>query len=326
MLEMLIVVGVIAILLAIAIPGGIYASNKAKKNSTLSNMEVLANAIQQFSDENPLPFHDSDDRSLKNAKMSYGRFPPDWYSVKDTDNPELFDFATNDTNRNFRWDFGETWHRDDSDRRYSGMNVRWVLPGITGDSSFQALVRTGPGAGQTPDLENPNDHPQSYWTKDYRSIESLYLFISQLSPKGKMILDGLPRQMVTNEDLCGGGSKCPDQLVFDTNRNRRNDSIEVEINGRPERVYNLRDTDKSIDLFEVRDAWGTPLRYQVNVYGQAQDFSLLKSQDLEPVKRSLRYEWEIRSAGPDGVFANVNGLQMFVPEELSGDDVVRKGQ
>ena len=74
---------------------------------------------------------------------------------------------------------------------------------------------------------------------------------------------------------------------------------------------------EQVDLMEISDAWGKPMRYQVNRFGSTQS----------PVWR-----WELRSAGPDGIFskdltsAPTNYSGMFLTEDKSGDDVILSPQ
>jgi len=114
----------------------------------------------------------------------------------------------------------------------------------------------------------------------YASVEALVLFLRTLSPGAEAILKKLPDGRLTNQD---------------------GDVVQIP-HGQPPVQVEL------VDLFEVVDAWGHPIRYAV--------LAILPPPGVvgEP-----RWEWELRSAGPDEIFS-----AMFTPEDQS-DDVILRG-
>jgi type II secretory pathway pseudopilin PulG len=227
MIELLVVIGIIALLLAIAVPTANRVVDSQRRNNTMANMQVIENAIAAYR------------RCTRSS-------PPSWFSIADLDPPypngETWDRSTQDSNQNKRWDFGEPFDHDDGDKQFEPVNIR-KLPGVSGKQSFHPVVRL------------PNfDHDvytaaQLANTKDHKRTEAMYLWMTLLCPESKQILSGLPSKMITNEDDCGG-VRCSDYLVFDSNGNGSNDQ-----------PYNQAGKDQTVDLFELRDEWGEPLHY-----------------------------------------------------------------
>ena len=285
MIELVVVIAILAVLIGIAVPAVTAALENQRRNSTMATLKTLEAAIAEFARAKPL----GRDRDY------FGSLPPDYWVWEPS--PSTYEAYT-DSNSNGRWDPGEAIQNDQThndDEGYGWYNHRRLASDFPNISANDGVQRRIGGAWQPcePDVAEG----------DYRSIESLYFYISQLSPTGAQILSRLSNKIVTNKDLCNG-QPCPDKVILGKLPNDNAD----EANG------------KHIDLFEVRDAWDTPLRYLVRRRGG----------DQNP-----RFEWEIRSAGPDGVFGNPDPARqppnafpyeaMFTDQDES-DDVFLRGE
>ena len=138
--------------------------------------------------------------------------------------------------------------------------------------------------------EGPSGLPDTEVNYSFSSIECLVLFMRRLCPEAKSALDGLPETVLTNLD------KKKDWAVID-----RNDNDTPDYPGE----------DEAIDLLEVTDAWGTPLRYSV-----------------KPILAG-GFKWELRSAGPTAADEKPYERDQYfaapwTPEDKS-DDIILRG-
>lgn len=268
LMEMVVVVAIIGLLLAIAVPASVGLVNSQKAKATKATMQTLELAINSFASEKPI----SDDWYV----ARYGSFPPSpATSVVLLASDPAFSKAgpTGSTNGEYRFA---------------------ADPGTK--SKFEALVRgylVPPGNVSTWHYnDNSSWYETDYPDTDrYLDIETLVLFLRQLSPQARQSLDRMQKN-TTNKD--------GDRIAWDADGD--NSTPEV----------------KTTDLFEVNDAWGNALRYTV------------QSPVVNSKGMALKIRWELRSAGPDGKFSSTflalpgpDGA--FANEELAGDDVVLRG-
>ncbi len=296
LLELMVVVGIIGLLLAIVIPSTLAILTKQKKNNTTANMEVLKTAIQTFESKKPLG-----DKYKNTARgfPYFGFLPPDHFIFHPaTTSPpqESWDPTTQDLNKNGFWDPGEPITGDQPDKADEGHN-RFNPVHVENDllvGQLRGVQRKINGTWQ-PDDPLPGGMTVN---EDGRSSETLYLYLSRLCPECQTVLTKLPVQILTNNDQCSTGS-CPDKVI-----------LGIKPNTNPTQAD--EDNGQHVDLTEIRDAWGKPIRYQVERVGSLQ---------------SPSWKWELRSMGADETFTtDSNGVPtMFIPQEQSGDDVIVSG-
>ncbi len=275
MIELVVVIGIIGLLLTILVPAvnALLESNRSK--TTLSTMKVLENAIERYKSERPL-----------GGIVDAGTLPPDYFLWEPDTPPPIYEYwnpATDDANSNGRWDYGEVVNDDQTQPEDEGRGWwnRTILTAHFPQVSLKDGVQRRINNAWVP--AQPN-----FAERDYRSIESLYFYMSQLSPQGRQILNTLPQSIVQNKDQCGGAT-CPDIVILGIDKASTATPPPFDPNG------------KRIELVEVNDAWGRPLRYKVRPLAS-------------------EHEWELRSAGPDGKFSFP-----FTPQEQS-DDVPLRGR
>lgn len=255
LVELMVVIGILAILLAIAVPTStaLLDSNRAKQ--TLATMKVLELAIQEYADAAPIT---GGPKLAASPDCWYvhlfGTYPPSPTSA----------FAHNYSNLADVVGGGSRVPTTDEEASETFSKMLRLVNAYLGDETVAPEWKHGSRIPMTQEKQ--------------ASIETLYLFISVFSPGGKQALSQLPGQCVTNEDQ---------DLVFE---DANSDS-------------SFSTSEKAFDLFEVRDAWKQPLRYAVRSPGG----------DTFPAR------WELRSAGPDGLFSTP-----FTPKDKS-DDVVLRG-
>ncbi len=310
MIELMIVVGIIAILGSLILPTASRLIENSKISNTKRTMEIVQNAINKYKERNPL----GNSTLWKNALKNYfGTLPPDFFQWDpDTTKYEYF-LPTSDDNGNGIWDLREVYNNEQLPPGYEG-NPTLPLPGgrynpviLCGDFSksvamTNGVIRRTSNGWEVATKATPGP---DYSAIDYRSIEALYLYITELCPEGKDILKKVP---LGNKDTCSGAA-CPDAVIFGLKDPNVMPTEALPMNDARARV---------VDLNEVLDAWGRPLRYQVRPYR-----SMVEGEDDSgPVTSAVpnAWQWELRSAGADEQFS-----PMFSDEPQS-DDVVLRGQ
>jgi len=264
LVEMMVVIGILALLMAIVIPAANSLLTTSRANSTRSTMRLLASAIDSYSDENTLrtlPIALRQGRAagppidgvLYGYRPLFGSFPP---------SPTVC-FAPDPTHLDvYIWLPSKHWTEEDN------FDPLWITETAETNAKFLRLIDIYLGSGsniwqQMRAASTPPTAPE------YASIECLVLFLSQHSTQARQIIDKLPDNIKTNLDR--------DVTFEDSNSNNIVDS--------GERVF---------DLFEIVDAWKRPMRYAMRepIY-EAGNID-------EPIFPAV---WELRSAGPDGEFS-----------------------
>jgi len=276
LIEILVVIGILSILVALALPAATSLLEGSKARKTLATMQTVESAIGLYGNDNPFG---ADRTPLREVPVTGGGYARQYYRT-------LFGRVPPSPTAPFAPD------RDNlSDYDTPGDEDLEELPETR--LKFQRLIQMYLSREQDPD---PNaeklDPPPPTWekkpplnltTNDYSTIECLYLFLTQCSPTAKQALDRLPDSARANLDK--------DYL---------------EKNG---------DTENPVVLYEIVDAWGRPLRYSA------------KWRHIDSTgEQTFPALWELRSAGPNGAFA-----EPFADDDAKdtlgqGDDVVLKGQ
>lgn len=279
LIEMIVVVAIIGLLLAIAVPVSVALVKSNQSKLTATTLEMVKNAIDTFQSRKPLRnqlgvfFYDGVNDGgnywrlfgplppSPTARLSYLSSPPsplywNWTSPEDPVTAQKFADPMSAPNSGIGGILD----------RYLNCNLPapWS---ITNPRYIYAKMGTG-GAVYLPNVDAVTSR------NSYPTIECLIFFLRNYSPEAKTIIDKLGKAL-TNEDS---------DFVVDVS---------------------IVPNTKLDDLFEVRDAWSKPIQY---------NFQAL----LVPGGRRLI--WELRSAGPDGVFR-----VMFDANPEAGDDVVVSG-
>jgi prepilin-type N-terminal cleavage/methylation domain-containing protein len=304
LLELTIVVGILALLFAIAVPAGTAVLNSTRHKSTLKTMEVLRQAIEEYG-RSPAPGAFGPAAPVP--------FPPDDYSLGLTDSAgqtECEDFIDS-LPFDHVWQPGETVEDDNKfpignlNKRYTPGCLARDIPNVYGAASGEEFVRASAGLVPQPDPQPLANNPfpaaadnVNNYDGDNRSIEALVLYCRMLSRNGEAIFTSLGNNVVKNADRCTGGVACPDVLIVGRRR----------VGNAADFVLDTGPTARRVDLMEVYDSWNRPLRYGVHQ---------ISTSNGEPV-----WGWELRSAGPDGKFE-----EMFDKnKDGDGDDVVMSGK
>jgi len=233
LVELVVVIAILLILSAIAVPVSTSLINQNKTANTQTTFEVLDIAIQQFIQDRPMQGHSTASGSVCSGTAvayteAFSNYPPS--PMSETAPPPL-----------------------PTDPACVASTELDPLTTTKFDHLLDVLLEA-----TRPDTSVPNE---------YASAETLILFLQQLSPKAKKMLDSLPDRLLTNKDQ--------DIVQFITGQR--------------------------VDLFEIVDAWGHPIRYMVT-----------KS------KTSEKFRYELRSAGPDGRFEEMFDFN----KDGDGDDVI----
>lgn len=283
LIELIVVVVIISLLLAIALPVSTGLLNSQKAKATLMTMQTLDSAMGTFASERPIADPHNCLRGEAMIRRPYGEifgpFPPSPVTAYALDSGHA-DFAvrgpTGFTTGEYRFavDPGTKKKFEELVRYYLAPSVDIPEWHYNADNSW---FKT--------------DHPE---TDKYLSIETLVLFLRQLSPASRRTIERMQKHL--------------------TNKDR--DTIEWDSDGL------MGGGITATDLFEITDAWGNPLRYAV------------QSPVVDPgTGQRLKIRWELRSAGPDGKFRptfNMNPSAgpvdgAFLSEEDAGDDVILRG-
>lgn len=288
LIELMIVVGIILVLSAIAIPASTALIDRSKRTSTMATMKILETAIEAFEKDAPLRGSVGD--------PYYGNFPPDYFHWPTPSG--MAESYTDTTPLNYRWDwyipevitYEEALPTDaEGYTRFHPFHIRQIFSDV---SDINGLRRRGPVGGLITAV--PADD-------EFRSIEALLLFIEKLSPSGNACLSGI-QSSIRNTDLCNG-SPCPDVITFG-----------LQTSGSPQPAV-APTPENTFDLSEVVDAWGKPLRYQVRAMGPT---------TAPKFKWELRSAGPDGRFGPSTAEADTWGGMFSDPEK--SDDVVLQGE
>gem|GEM_PF-1363684 len=296
LIEMMVVVGILALLIAIIAPVTASLLERNKRSQTLATMKVLEQGITAFSNARPL------------ARSGYVRLRP-------TGQP-----APNDWRAERLSDVFGTLPPTPTGRildpRLDPIDLRVVLPAWsssdvwTGETTGETAVKFGFLLGTVKNgpwehLRRDPTKPGSWaWVapdpgRDAASIECLVFCLNELCAESRLIVNQLPAASKANEDK---------DIAFENtiNWNAHLPDVSYGAGG----VIVPEKTEKMVDLTEIIDAWKRPLRYSVK-----------EPVGWDPIADKYAYQasWELRSAGPDGVFAGP-----FSSEDVS-DDVILKG-
>jgi len=222
LVELIAVISIIALLLALTGIGVIGWINSAKVRGTTATMNTLKTAIDVFVNERPMASGRGDPRippkpkqqwSLAPEKLGYeayfGAFPPTPIA-RINDNDPFALLLNEDTSAEARV----------ISKQFSHMVMAYLQ-----GSSMQA-ARKGLAPNGRPEWQSPSQDPTG---EDYASIECLVLFLSQMSPRSKAVIDKMPTECKKNLD----------------------------------RDLAVLAGDQEFALIEITDAWGKPLRWAV---------------------------------------------------------------
>lgn len=288
LVEMMVVIGILALLIALIVPVTTSLLERNKRSQTLATMKVLEQAIAAFSNVRPL------------AKAGTVRLRP-------TGQPSPHDWAPESVSAVFG-SLPPTPTSRLVNPMKDPLDFTIVLPpwgdarSYTVDGSVDttakfgfllALVKNGPWEYKRKDpTQGTTNWAQINWlgpdpAKDAASIECLVFCLNELCTESRSILSQLPAASKVNDDK----DMAYENLVNPT-------------------AHKPEETEKMIDLIEIIDAWKRPLRYAVK-----------EPAIPDPITGAAAYPatWELRSAGPDGLFADP-----FTAEDVS-DDVILKG-
>lgn len=262
LIELIVVVVIISLLLAIALPVSTGLLNSQKAKATLMTMQTLDSAMGTFASERPI--------AASSYVDLFGPFPPSPVTsfVLDSGNAVFSSVGpTGFTTGEYRFavDPGTKWKFEELVRNYIVPHVDVPTWHYNADNSW---FKT--------------DHPD---TDKYLSIETLVLFLRQLSPASRRTIERMQKHL--------------------TNKDR--DAIEWVVGGGI----------TATDLFEITDAWGNPLRYAVQSPVREGTGPRLK------IRWELRSAGPDGKFNPTFMLPGTDGA--FLSEEDAGDDVILRG-
>jgi len=222
LVEMIAVISIIALLLALTGIAIIGLIDSAKVRGTKATMNTLKTAIDVFVNERPMASGWGDPRippkpkqewRLAPEKLGYeayfGAFPPTPIAQINLNEP---------TARPLNEDLPS--EAKVISKQFSHM-VMAYLQGSTMQAARKGLAPDGKLEWQSPSQDPTGE--------DYASIECLVLFLSQMSPRSKAVIDKMPTECKKNLD----------------------------------RDLAVLAGDQEFALIEITDAWGKPLRWAV---------------------------------------------------------------
>lgn len=295
LIEMMVVVGILALLISIVVPVTASLLERNKATQTRATMKVLEQAITAFSNARPLA-----NVGLVRRRPTGNPPPNDW---RDESLTSVFGTLPPSPTGRFVDVTGKSWDvlvYDDfkivqppwasslsytSESTAAGRAV--VLAEF--DNFLLPIVKGGYWEHKRRDPSNPGAWawlaPNA--STDATSVECLVFCLNEFCPESRSILSQLPATVKTNEDK---------DIAYENTVNY---------------TAHLPDAaEKIVDLVEIIDAWKRPLRYSVK-----------EPAGWDPIASKFFYQavWELRSAGPNGEFD-----EPFTSED-SSDDVVLKG-
>ncbi len=297
LIEMMIVIGIIVVLVAIALPTAFSMLKESRIKQTRATMSVLETAIEQFMAETPFKPCGSTLRSLPS-----GMFPPT--TVPGSRLTEVFlnlppspttAFAPNPLALN-------TY-------TYNPSVSAFTFP-ATMDNDAETVAKFVRLLNIMKPLSSPGFAPAAQWriqrdiSESYSSIECLWFALKTACTSSEKILDRLPPSAIANLDK--------DFAYFDANANGTYDPA---VGGVPNEDAPGR---RPVDLMEVLDAWKKPLRYAIReaVYDSTNPRC---AGCLNQECSVIGLKWELRSAGDDEEFS-----LPFTDADQS-DDVILQG-
>jgi type II secretory pathway pseudopilin PulG len=291
---MMIVMGIIAVLVAIALPTAFSMIKDGRIKQTKSTMDTIAAAIERFNRDNPFTNNKRTIRQITFAgtpptvtdydiRMIFDRYPPSPTTAFSIDpaNPQTF----------VSGGLGlpsppyPATKEDDTElpAGASELNTRTKFLRLIYVMNGRDFISTDPAPWTMRNDKNMSNTSSSLnYAKPYASIECLIYTLREFSSGARDIIDKLPASALTNLDKDFVFQDANANGVFETN-------------------------ERQATLFEVVDAWKKPLRYAIR-------------ERWQPTKISgFAFKWELRSAGEDGVFA------LPFRDADQSDDVILQG-
>jgi prepilin-type N-terminal cleavage/methylation domain-containing protein len=315
LIEMMIVVGIIVVLVAIALPTAYSVLGSSRGKQTLATMNTIAAAIEQFNRDNPFAFFQNQrvlrqitfpctptpktvNYALGSSSGSgytplFGRYPPSPTTAMSIDpaHPDTFvGGGVGLTSPPY-----PATKEEDTD-----LPTGATSQAVTLTKFFRLIYVMNGEEFASPDLSpwimlndkgQRNTSTAQTYPKPYASIECLIYALRELSPGARNIIDKLPASVLVNTDK--------DFVFHDTGPG-----------GTPDGAFQT--DERQATLFEVVDAWKKPLRYAIREEWP----DICNPNNLIS---GYRFKWELRSAGEDGIFAPP------FTEANKSDDVILQG-
>ncbi len=192
LVEIMVAIGIIAILLGIAIPAIIGVLKSRRVDATLSTLQTLETAIDMFAKDDPLGGGASiecpADSTIVNSSALYGDFPPTpTQRLHYVNNPSPICATTT---------------MDPNDNENTILKFEFILEGFF-DNEFASLE--DPSRNQVP-------------SKSHSSIECLIFFLRRYSTQARDIIDRMPDTVVKNTDafVMVGNNRVYEELQIGT--------------------------------------------------------------------------------------------------------------